>query len=93
MLFSKSLPVLMILVLPLYYLCTTLDKNHAKCDSWLESLHIFISDICLKWYSKQKVTYGFFFIYTLFLGVKKYIECTVKFTIKGANSENDIEIQ
>ena len=41
-------------------LSSTPHKNHAKCDSWLESLHIFIFLIfCLKCYSKQKLTRGF----------------------------------
>ena len=26
------------------YLSSTPAKNHAKCDTWLESLHIFIFD-------------------------------------------------
>ena len=29
-------------------LSSTPDKNHAKSDSWLESLHTFIFDVLLK---------------------------------------------
>ena len=36
------------------------DKNHAKCDSWMESLHIFLILIyCFKCNSKRKLTWGF----------------------------------
>ena len=32
------------------------NKNHAKCDPWLESLQISFLIFCLKCYSKQKLT-------------------------------------
>ena len=68
--------------------------NHAKCDSWVKSLHIFFFFFmfCLICRIKQELR-SVFHITLVLKRCKINKQCTVDFKIKGDNSVNVTQIQ
>ena len=54
---------------------------------------IFIFDILFKMLEKTEINIWLFFYNPCSKEIKKYIECTVHFKIKGDNSVNDTKIK